>query len=166
MSAKTLLSLFKYKAWADAELLTLLAVLPASYGEQLHTCLRTLNHIRVVDALFRSRLAGEPAPFDATNPSTTPSLEELRQALEASDIWYLSYVASIKTLELAQMLAFKFTDNDQGQMTREEVLMHVSIHGAYHRGNVGQILKSIAIAPPRDVFTRFLHIDEPARRPT
>lgn len=28
----------------------------------------------------------------------------------------------------------------------------------------GQILKSIAVAPPRDLLTKFLHVSEPARR--
>ena len=49
-------------------------------------------------------------------------------------------------------------------MTREEMLTHVITHGAYHRGNVGQIMKSIAVAPPRDLYTKFLHLREPSRR--
>jgi len=40
----------------------------------------------------------------------------------------------------------------------------VLTHGGYHRGNVGQVLKSLSIAPPRDLYTRFLHQSEPARR--
>jgi uncharacterized damage-inducible protein DinB len=49
-------------------------------------------------------------------------------------------------------------------MTREEILLHVITHGGYHRGNVGQMLKSISIAPPRDLYTKFLHVSEPERR--
>ena len=37
-------------------------------------------------------------------------------------------------------------------------------HGGYHRGNVGQVLKSVSVAPPRDLYTKFLHQSEPARR--
>ena len=51
-----------------------------------------------------------------------------------------------------------------GTMTRGEMLLHVITHGAYHRGNVGQMLKFISVAPPRDLFTKFLHYSEPARR--
>jgi hypothetical protein len=29
---------------------------------------------------------------------------------------------------------------------------------------VGQILKSISVAPPRDLLTKFLHMTEPERR--
>ena len=49
-------------------------------------------------------------------------------------------------------------------MSREEMLLHVIAHGAYHRGNVGQVLKSISMVPPRDLYTKFLHQSEPARR--
>ncbi len=28
-------------------------------------------------------------------------------------------------------------------------------HGAYHRGNIGQVLKSISVAPPRDLLAMF-----------
>jgi uncharacterized damage-inducible protein DinB len=42
--------------------------------------------------------------------------------------------------------------------------IHVLTHGAYHCGNVGQLLKSISLAPPRDLHTQFLRVLEPERR--
>ena len=49
-------------------------------------------------------------------------------------------------------------------MSREEILALVITHGAYHRGEVGRLMKSAALTPPRDLFTRFLHQSEPSRR--
>lgn len=164
MTLISLQSLFAYKAWANAELFTLLATLPASQSEQLHTCIRTLNHIYVVDRIFRAHLSAEPRPFDATNTQDTPSLDLLRTNVEVTDAWYVNYVAALSEADLSQVLAFEFTDGDAGQMSREEILLHVATHGAYHRGNVGQVLKSLSVAPPRDLFSRFLHVNEPARR--
>jgi len=57
-----------------------------------------------------------------------------------------------------------FTDGDSGRMSREEILLHVVTHGGCHRGHVGQVLKPISVAPPRDLYTKFLHQSEPARR--
>ena len=76
----------------------------------------------------------------------------------------MKYVSSVSEPALAEVLDFTFTDGDQGRMSREEILFHVLTHGGYHRGNVGQVLKSISIAPPRDLYTKFLHQSEPARR--
>ena len=70
----------------------------------------------------------------------------------------------VDNVALAESLHFKFTDGDPGAMTREEMLFHVLTHGAYHRGNVGQVLKGISVAPPRDLFSKFLHVSEPSRR--
>ena len=164
MSTATLKSLFGYKAWANSELFAGLAKLPEQHAEQLHTCIRTLNHIYVVDRLFRSRLAGERSEFEATNTKATPSLDQLRQDVEATDAWYLSYVSSTSEQELSSVLDFTFTDGDAGRMSREEILLHVLTHGGYHRGNVGQVLKSISVVPPRDLYTKFLHQSEPSRR--
>jgi uncharacterized damage-inducible protein DinB len=164
MPLMTLKSLFAFKAWANAELFTQLAKLPSSQAEQLHTCIRTLNHIYVVDRIFRAHLGGEPRPFDATNTKATPSLSQLHSDVEATDAWYIDYVDGLAQAALSEFLTFTFTDGDAGRMTREEILLHVITHGGYHRGNVGQVLKSISVAPPRDLYTKFLHVTEPARR--
>ena len=164
MSLTTLKSLFAYKAWANSELFAKLATLTPEHAEQLHTCIRTLNHIYVVDRIFRAHLSGETRPFDATNTKSTPPLDELRIDVEATDAWYLKYADDLAGPALAEALSFTFTDGDTGRMTREEILLHVITHGGYHRGNVGQVLKSISVAPPRDLYTKFLHVSEPARR--
>jgi uncharacterized damage-inducible protein DinB len=65
---------------------------------------------------------------------------------------------------LAEVLAFTFTDGDAGRMTRGEMLAHVVLHGGYHRGEVGRILRQLAITPPWDTFAVFLHQTEPGRR--
>jgi uncharacterized damage-inducible protein DinB len=165
MSTATLISLFGYKAWANSELFSLLVALAPEHVEQLHTCIRTLNHIYVVDRIFRAHLAGESRPFDTTNTKATPSLEQLESAVKATDPWYQTYVSSLTATELLEVLAFTFTDGDRGRMSKEEMLLHVLTHGCYHRGNVGQVLKSISVSPPRDLYTKFLHQSESARKP-
>jgi len=164
MSIATLKSLFAYKAWANAELLDVLATLPPEHSEQLHSSIRILNHAHVVDRLFRARLAAEAEPFAATNTMETPTLDRLRREIESTDAWYVDYVSSIPQVALSEVLQFTFTDGDPGRMSREEILLHVITHGGYHRGNVGQVLQSISVASPRDLYTKFLHQSEPTRR--
>jgi uncharacterized damage-inducible protein DinB len=164
MSTRTLISLFGHKAAADAELFAALAALPPGHDAPLHTCIRTLNHIHVVDRIFRAHLGGEARPFDATNTTATPTLTQLGADVQATDAWYLQYVSSLGAAALDEAIDFTFTDGDAGRMSREEILLHVVTHGGYHRGNVGQVLKSLSLAPPRDLYTRFLHHSEPARR--
>ncbi|MEJ7137928.1 hypothetical protein [Amphibiibacter pelophylacis] len=74
MNAPSLTPLFAFKAWSNAELFALLAALPPEKADTLHTCIRTLNHIYVVDRIFRAHLSAETVPFDATNTRDTPTL--------------------------------------------------------------------------------------------
>lgn len=165
MSQKILASLFAQKSWANRELFDVVAAITsAENAAALHTAIRTLNHIYVVDRIFRAHLLGERHPYTATNTPETPELGELHFAVTETDLWFENYVSNIGDPALAERLAFQFTDGDAGRMTREEMLFHVLTHGAYHRGNVGQLLKGISVAPPRDLLTKFLHVHEPSRR--
>lgn len=85
MLTNILQSLFAYKASANSELFSLLGTLPPSQAHQLQACIRTLNHIYVVDRIFRAHLCEEPCPFDATNTPATPALGDLYRDVEATD---------------------------------------------------------------------------------
>jgi uncharacterized damage-inducible protein DinB len=158
-------TLLAQKSWANNELFNQLATVTApEHADAVHTAIRTLNHIYVVDRIFRAHLLDEPHGYTATNTDATPSLGELHFAATETDAWYEQYSAAITPNQLQESITFLFTDGDTGRMTREEMLAHIITHGAYHRGNVGQILKSISVAPPRDLLTKFLHVREPGRR--
>ena len=161
----TLESLFAQKSWANNEVFNLLASVTAEqHAEVVHSATRLLNHIYVVDRIFQAHLLGQPHGYSATNTEATPALGELQFAVAETDAWFMACASSATPGQLAERIAFRFTDGDSGTMSREEMLAHVITHGSYHRGNVGQMLKSISIAPPRDLFTKFLHVSEPERR--
>ncbi|CAM8648821.1 DNA damage-inducible protein DinB [Comamonadaceae bacterium] len=165
MSLAILKTLFAQKTWANAELFDAMHLVdPVQHAEPLHTATRTLNHIHVVDRIFRAHLLGEAHGYTQTNTDETPALGDLHFAAAETDHWFETYVAGLSESALAESLSFQFTDGDAGRMTREEMLFHVLAHGSYHRGNVGQVLKGIGMAPPRDLLTKFLHQREPARR--
>ena len=165
MSQKILSSLFAQKSWANRELFDAVAdVTLAEHDASRQIAIRTLNHIYVVDRIFRAHLLGETHFYTATNTTETPELDELDFSVAETDLWFEAYVTTISHEALATSLQFQFTDGDSGTMTREEMLFHVLTHGAYHRGNVGQVLKSLSVVPPRDLFTKFLHVHEPSRR--
>lgn len=164
MSPTSLSSLFSYKSWANRELFSLLVSLSPEQKEPLHRCVRTLNHIYVVDRIFRAHLSAEPSPFAATNTSNTPTLSQLQSDVAATDAWYEQYLVNLDSSHIDEVIDFQFTDGDSGRMSREEILLHVLTHGGYHRGNVGEILKSISVAPPRDLYTSYLRQRKESRR--
>mgnify|MGYP006204349485 CR=1 FL=1 len=111
-----------------------------------------------------ANLQGIKHSYSATNTAETPTLAALQQAVQETDRWYLDYVAGLSAEQLAERLIFTFVDGDTGCMSREEMLAHIVTHGGYHRGAVGRIMAQLQLAPPRDIYTRFLHEDQPQRR--
>ena len=161
----TLRSLLGYKAWANEELFAALAEVDAEkYPAEANTAIRILNHVYVVDCIFKAHLAGSAHGYAATNTKETPTLHALAAAVKEVDAWFLAYVNNLSSSSLQEQVQFVFTDGDAGLMSREEMLLHVVTHGGYHRGAAGQVMRTASVAPPRDLYTRFLHTAEPWRR--
>ena len=161
-----LVSLFKYKAWANAELHAALEKFDAQqHPNAFRAMLHTLDHANVVDRIFRSHLDGTTVPsFKATNSEPTPSLSELRETVKSTDDWYLRFASNISAERLKHRVHFTFTDGDKGSMSCEEMLLHVITHSGYHRGSIGQMLEDMGTNSPPDSLTKFLHRQEPERR--
>ena len=162
----SLVSLFEFKRWSDGELLALgIASRDRLPADDFRTFSRLLNHIHLVDRIFRARLTGDAqgAPA-ATQTDATPALEALVPEVRACDDWLVQYVQTLDAGGLAERIPFRFTDGDTGTMTRAEMLHHLLLHGTYHRGAAGRILAVHGVQPPRDAITTFLHRFEPERR--
>jgi uncharacterized damage-inducible protein DinB len=162
----TLCALFRYKAWANQELLAALSAFDAArHPARFQAMLDLLGHANVVDRIFRNHLAGTVVEtFASTNPAPPPTLPALRAAVEATDAWYVAFVSEVDDQRLREAVPFVFTDGDKGAMTREEMLLHVALHAGYHRGGIGQILEDLGVDSPPDSLTKFLHRAEPGRR--
>jgi uncharacterized damage-inducible protein DinB len=160
-----LCSLFAYKAWANEELFGALAKVDSKkYPDEVHAAMRILNHIYVTDCIFKAHLSGGAHGYKSANTKETPSVQALAAAVKDVDAWLLAYVTNLPSSSLREQVRFMFTDGDAGQMSREEILLHVITHGGYHRGAAGQVMRAASVAPPRDLYTRFLHSAEPSRR--
>ena len=51
---------------------------------------------------------------------------------------------------------FTFTSGKPARMRRGEIILHVCLHGTYHRGNAGAVLQLKGLTPSRDAITDFL----------
>lgn len=118
----------------------------------------------MVDSLFISRILGEPEQYSADNTVETPTLNELRQTMDSNDSLLIQYVESATAQELLRVVHFTFVDGDSGQLSVEEILLHLLTHGSNHRGMASRVLAENNLERPRDTFTRYLHQAEPQRR--
>ena len=159
----TLERVFSYKATANAEILAAMRLFDeASPAKEI--AVTVLSHTYAVDQIFAANLRRAEHEYTSPNPSRAPSLEELSAAIKTSDQWYIDYVSGLDEGQLAERIDFTFTDGLPGRMSREEMLMHVTVHGEYHRGQISLILMQNSITPPGDGFTSYLHKAEASTR--
>ena len=156
---------FQYKKWANNELLELgerqFSKLPENEATFF---VRILNHTSVVDSLFISRILGEPEKYHGDNTVETPTLSQLRETMNQNDSWLVQYAMSASQEELKRVVSFKFVDGETGQMSVEEILLHLLMHGSNHRGMASRVLAENNLERPKDTLTRYLHQAEPSRR--
>jgi uncharacterized damage-inducible protein DinB len=150
-----------YKAWANE--ITFLAVKSLPDGEatkerktRYKNMIYTLNHVYVIDCIFKSHLESKPHKYTARNTETCPSLEELWESVRVIDRWYIDYAYSICEKELQEIIDFQFIDGDKGTMSRNEMILHVVNHGTYHRGLVSDMMYQVPTVPPANDLTVYL----------
>jgi uncharacterized damage-inducible protein DinB len=149
--------LIAIKRWADRGLCDVVARnLDRLSREESAIMLRVLDHMHVVDRIFQHHLQGLPHAFRAPRSETIPELATLAGSMKEVDDWYASYVDSLTADELQQPIDFVFTSGKAARMRRGEIILHVCLHGTYHRGNAGAVLQLKGITPSRDSITDFL----------
>ena len=154
-----------YKQWADERTLDAIrALFTSDNSKALISMLQQLNHVVIVEELFRARLLEFNDPHRATNTIDVPTLAELSKRLEDSNDWLQNYLQLLSAEALSLVVRFRFADGKDGAMTRAEILFHLVNHGTYHRGVIGHALDLSGGNRPADTYTVFAHEAEPIRR--
>ena len=159
----TLQHLFRYKAWANDELLSELARL-GSESPITGLAIKALSHSYIVDQIFAAQMRRKAHTYASANLSEMPTLEDLSADIRRSDREYVDYVSTLDRDQLAERIDFAFTDGASGRMSREEMLMHVITHGIGHRGQVSAVMLLNSVPPAKDGFTTYLHEAEASTR--
>jgi len=111
-----------------------------------------MGHIIGAEYLWLARLRREEAPLPVW-PDL--AVEECASRIGAlSTLWpaYLSEVGS--TEYLAEQIHYTNSKGEQWTSSVEDILTHVTIHSAYHRGQIASDLRSAGQTP---AYTDFIH---------
>jgi uncharacterized damage-inducible protein DinB len=133
-------------AWADAQVLDSLRACPAAWGEALPL----FAHVLGAEHLWMARLESR-APSQPGWPSL--SLEECAALAAENAVRYSAYIDQQSELDLARVISYRTSQGEPFDSTVLDILTHVVIHGAYHRG---QIAKVIGRAGGRSVNTDYI----------
>jgi uncharacterized damage-inducible protein DinB len=138
--------LLRYDVWANRETLRSLRRSTAPSRS-----LRWMNHIVGAELLWLARMDGVPAPLpvwpDLSVEACEARLAELTRRLVGT-------LSSMNHEALSRPVAYTNSKGEAWSSTVEEILTHVVIHSAYHRGQIASDLRSAGEEP---AYTDYIH---------
>tara|TARA_R110001606_G_scaffold114431_2_gene241963 strand:+ start:44839 stop:45342 length:504 start_codon:yes stop_codon:yes gene_type:complete len=156
-----LLKLLNYKAWANEITFSALSEISEEELYKLRdtnfkNIPSTLNHVYVVDNIFKSHLLSEPHGYTSRNTEICPTFLELWEQQKTIDQWYIDFVSEMEEKDLNRMVTFEFVGGGAGEMSLIEIIFHIVNHGTYHRGFVSDMMYQVPSIPPANDYTVFL----------
>jgi uncharacterized damage-inducible protein DinB len=140
---------FAYDAWANAE--TLSAIKAASDQSTAVRPLKLLAHILSAEKLWLERLKQQPQTMPVWPESGIAQCE--MQIGELSRSWR-QFFAELSNSQLGEKVTYKNSKGEPWSSKVEDVLTHVLLHSAYHRGQIASALREAGATPP---YTDFIH---------
>lgn len=158
--------LVRYKAWANALIFSAVSDLPEEEAlrprkTRYRNIVHTLNHVYVIDSVFKAHLLGRAHGYTARNTPDHAPLPQLWQSVRTLDAWYIDYAGSLSAKDRDRAIAFEFIGGGSGRMTCAEMLLHVVNHGSYHRGLVADMMYQAGVTPPTTDLPVFLRDANP-----
>lgn len=158
MTTNHLAELMRHKRWIDGAYLSLASSMELVSKPKLQReLLYWLNHIHIVDQIFYCHLTGKPHRYVSTVSEVIPQLRDLHEAMINLDEALITLAEGQTSNLSSELISFDFTDGDSGQMSRGQMLLHLSTHGLYHIAVTGAHLKQRGIAIPPMLLTTLLH---------
>lgn len=154
-------TLIHYKRWATNGLNSVIAEnLDRLLADDRILVLRLLDHIQAVDEIFSHNLEARPHGYRAPRSVELPSFDTLAGKARATADWYADYADALLAEEVDEPIAFSFSNGEPARMTGGEMLLHVAMHAAGHRGQVALLLQKNGIEPWSDRIADFLKAED------
>lgn len=152
-SPPTVRMLARYNAWANKVLFDAVAALPGDAAAQPRPTLftnmvNTLNHLYVVDLIWRAHLEGRAHGIPALNTVLHEDLAGLWRAQQQIDGWYVAWSDALTEGAAEETVRFTLIGGNAGEMRRGDIMLHVVNHTSYHRGFVADMFYQVPARPP------------------
>jgi uncharacterized damage-inducible protein DinB len=139
--------LFSYDDWANREVLNSLRAADAPPARSVGL----LAHIVSAERLWLERFEVQKQTLPVW-PSF--ALDQCRTQIDQlADLWK-NYLTSLNEAGLADSINYKNTKGENFTSQKQDVLMHVIMHSAYHRGQIAADMRAAGFTPP---YTDFIH---------
>ena len=138
---------FVYNAWANR---AVLETIRAAGGENARS-LQLMSHILAAERVWLERLRQVPQSVPVWPESDLARCEA--EAAELERNWH-EYLDLATAGDLLQTVSYKNTKGELWASAILDVLTHVILHSAHHRGQIASHMRSIGQTP---AYTDFIH---------
>jgi uncharacterized damage-inducible protein DinB len=137
---------FAYDEWANREVLRALRS-----GGPDDRSLALLAHILSAERLWLERVQQVPQTSPVWPNSTLENCAS--QVQELGRLWR-EYLGQNSQSEIARTIAYKNSKGELWTSSLADILTHVILHSAYHRGQIASHMRANGKTPP---YTDFIH---------
>jgi uncharacterized damage-inducible protein DinB len=146
-AARHLARLAAYDRWANGEAAR--SVHAASAAPE--RAVAVLGHLVGAQWLWLKRL-GEPAPEMAVWPAL--ALDDCARGLDAVGAVWVRLLGDASDARLAETIRYTNSKGEPWTSVVEDVVVHVQLHSAHHRGQIALELRRAGAAP---AYTDYIH---------
>lgn len=139
--------LFSYDDWANREILQSFQLLETPPQRAV----KRLAHILSAEKLWLERLLAAKQSLPVW-PAFT--IEQCRVELDELKEGWKRYQDSLGEAGLSETLTYQNTKGEAFTSSKQDILMHVIMHSAYHRGQIAADMRDAGYAP---AYTDFVH---------
>jgi uncharacterized damage-inducible protein DinB len=141
--------LFRHLAWADARTIDALGQMHAPPLDAL----RLLGHLLAAERVWLRRMEGTQGDVPVW-PSL--GLIECTSLARRNHDGYAAFLLSLSDGSLARAVRYRNTKGEEFTNSIEDILLHVALHGAYHRGQVARIVRAEGGVPLHTDYIFFI----------
>jgi uncharacterized damage-inducible protein DinB len=141
--------LFRHMAWADERALAALR----EAGTASDLAHRELAHILGAEHVWLARLEGRPATVAVWPELSIDECEALARETRAG---FQAYVERTDDAALERTVHYRNSAGAEFDTKAADILLHVALHGAYHRGKVAAALRVAGAEPAPTDYIAFV----------
>lgn len=137
---------FAYDAWANHEVLGAIRT-----GGSDARSVQLMCHILAAERVWLERLKQQPQSVPVWPDPDLGQCEA--EASDLARLWF-EYLDLITAGDVAQTVSYKNSKGEEWTNTIVDILTHVLMHSAYHRGQIASHMRQIGLTP---AYTDFIH---------
>lgn len=141
--------LLDHRGWANARILTALAASPSPHQKAQ----RLLAHLLLSERIWLLRLKGEDT--STIDKSAQLSLADCEELAAENQQAFTDLLNSLGEADLHSLVKYKNFKGTEFHTPIREILMHISLHGTYHRGQIAIVMGEQGDTPVDTDFITF-----------